>query len=506
MLKILKNNWILILILISGALLRAWHPLQLFQYSHDQDLAGWFIRDVLVSHHFRLIGQETSSHGIFIGPYFYYLLIPFYLLTKMDPAGTLLLSIILGTFAIFSIYYVFLKISTKNTALIGALVYSLSVLIIFTDREVDPTQPVMLWTIWFLFAIWKILKGKRGGYLIIGLLVGVIWSINLQLVIVLPLILLAQIFSGKKINLKELIIGILIAIILNIPFAAFEVRHGFQQTKALFSSLTTNKDYVTGTATGFLPKLDRTMQLVYKNTTNIFGLNVLNIDARLMFWVLIFSGAFLVLKKKIDKKLGLILFLWLGIYILFFTKVSLNLSEYYLNGMNVIYIAIASLVISSEVEKSLKKSDSSTRLHLVGMTAGYLLIGVFVLLNLYSFFTRPVNANGYNQRKAIIAYIKEDAKTNGYPCVSLSFITSPGNNLGYRYFTWELGLKTKPVSNQIPVYSIVFPLSMVDKFDKSFGALGLVLPNYKRYNKGEIQKACAGEDFTISEPMFGFTK
>src|SRR5258708_10546018 len=279
----IRKNWILLLILVAGIFLRAYHPLQLFQYGHDNDLTGWFVRDILFNHHIRLIGQETSSHGIFIGPYFYYLQIPFYLLTGLDPAGSLLVPIILGGLAIFSVYFVFKEIFNKNAGLIGAAVYSLSVLIVFTDREVVPTMPVVLWTIWFLYALNRILKGKGKGYLIIGLLIGLIWSINLQLVILLPLILLAQIFSKKNINFKELIIGVLIAFVLNIPFLGFEVRHGFQQTRSLILSLTTNKDYVAGTSTGFAAKLDRTMQLVYKNTTSLYWNSAVNVPFQITF-------------------------------------------------------------------------------------------------------------------------------------------------------------------------------------------------------------------------------
>src|SRR3989304_7447827 len=107
MIQLIRRNRLLFLILLFGLILRAYHPLSLFQYSHDQDLGGWFVRDVLVSHHFRLVGQETSSHGVFVGPYFYYLQIPFYLLTQMDPLGSVLLPIILGVFTVFSFYFVF---------------------------------------------------------------------------------------------------------------------------------------------------------------------------------------------------------------------------------------------------------------------------------------------------------------------------------------------------------------------------------------------------------------
>lgn len=491
----MKKNKLLLLILLVGFFLRAYHPLTLFQYGHDQDLIGWFVRDVILNHHLRLIGQETSSHGIFIGPYFYYLLIPFYLLTHFDPAGTLFLSIILGIFTIWSIYFTFRKIFSEHVGLVGALVYALSTLIVFTDREVDPTQPVMLWTVWFLFTLDGVMKQKKYAYPLLGILIGLIWSINLQLVILLPLVLLAQIFSKRKLVTKELVVGILIAVILNIPFVAFEVRHGFQQTKSLISSLTTNKDYVFGTATGFFPKLDRTMQLVYKNTTSMFwGNTFLNIPYQITFWVLLVVFAFLVYRRIIDWQLGIILFLWQLIYIFFFTKVSLNLSEYYINGMNIIWILVAALSVNVLMQNKKTKNFA------------YLILGLFVILNLYSFFARPINASGYVERKAIISEIKKDAGEHNYPCVSLSFITNPGNNLGYRYFTSLLGLKTKPVSKDVPTYSIVFPLSKVDYFDKSIGSLGLIKPDYKRYNDKTIQKACEGEDYTLTEPMFGFTK
>lgn len=469
--------------------MRAYQPQILFQYSHDQDLLGWFVRDVVVNHHLRLIGQETSSHGIFIGPFFYYLQTPFYVFNHMDPSAAVILPIILGTFAVFSIYFILTKIFNKNVGLMAALIYATSVLIVFTDREVVPTMPLMLWTIWYLYSLWLILKNKKYGYILAGLLIGLIWSINLQLVILLPLVLVAQILSKHKINVKQLFVGILVGVILNIPFVAFEFRHGFQQTKALVSSLTTNKDYVPGTALAFLPKLDRTMQLVFKNVTNIFWSdNPFNISIQLTFWILFIVFIILIWKKKISAQLGIILFLWQIIYILFFTKLPLNISEYYLNGMNIIWILVFAVALS-----------------LVGRKVAIPVLGLFVVLNFYSFFTRPVNANGYLQRKAIITEIKKDAQIHNFPCVSLSFITSPGNNLGYRYFTWELGLKTKPVSDNIPVYSIVFPLSSVKSFDKSFGSLGLILPDYKRYNQNTINRSCEGDDYTLTEPMFGFT-
>lgn len=84
MISFLKKHKILLIILLLALFLRVYRLEDLLTYSHDQDLAGWFVRDVWENKHLRLIGQETSTAGIFIGALFYYMLIPFYLLFGME--------------------------------------------------------------------------------------------------------------------------------------------------------------------------------------------------------------------------------------------------------------------------------------------------------------------------------------------------------------------------------------------------------------------------------------
>ena len=63
----------------------------------------------------------------------------------------------------------------------------------------------------------------------------------------------------------------------------------------------------------------------------------------------------------------------------------------------------------------------------------------------------------------------------------------------------------RPVSGS-PVYSIVFPHSMVDKIDKSFGSLGLIYPDYSRYNENDVNQSCQGANSNLTDPMFGYTE
>ena len=57
--KFIKSNWQIILIVVVGLFLRVYKYDQLFGYNHDNDLAGWIVKDIVVDKHLRLIGQET---------------------------------------------------------------------------------------------------------------------------------------------------------------------------------------------------------------------------------------------------------------------------------------------------------------------------------------------------------------------------------------------------------------------------------------------------------------
>ncbi len=486
----MKKYWLLITILLIGLFLRVYKPLQLYMYGHDQDLAGWIVKDIIVNGHLRLIGQETSSQGVFIGPLFYYLQIPFYLLTKMDSMGTIILVTLLGMFSIFSFFFCFSKIFGKKVGLISAFIYATGVYFIFTDREVVPTMPVYIWTVWFFYSIWLILKGRSKAYILLGILLGIAWNFNMALVILTPLILVAQILSKKKINLKHAVLGVCIFLITFSPFILFEVRHSFRQSRAITSSLVSPKDYVPGTSRG-LSKMNRVYQLVKKNTSAmVWGQNS-QLGYTITLFILVLTFIYLLKKRLIQRNLGIIMTLWLVIYALFFTINSINISEYYLNGMNVIWIAIISVFVNHL---------------LLRKYLGYVVIAAIFGFNLKEFIVRPINRSGYLERKAIVNFINLDSQGHNYPCVSVSYIASPGNNLGYRYFYWLNKMHVNQPISGSPVYTIVFPHSLVDRIDKSFGALGLILPDYKKYTESHVENSCQGENSNLVDPMGGYTE
>lgn len=489
----MKTKLILLSILVLAFFLRAYNFKSFYIFAHDQDIASWIIKDILVNHHFRLIGQETSSQGVFIGSLFYYLQIPFYLISKMNPLGSVFLPIILGVFATYSVYFVFSKIANVKVGLIGSFIYAVSALIVFTDREVAPTMPVMLWSIWYLYSLFLIYKNQQlKGFVLWAFLIGLVWQLNLALIILSPLVLIPLFYIRDKINLRLLIVGIILLFITSSPFIIFEYRHNFSQTKAIYLSLTTKKDYVQYTSTG-LAKLDRVMQLVNKNTMSIFSKNIF-IKPSLVFLLLISLLIYFIKSKEINNFLGIVFVLWLGLYIVFFSVNSLNVSEYYFNGMNIVWIFIASTGLTVLLDNKYKKNIF------------YILVSIFLISNISYVIKYNSDKKGYVEKMSLVRAIKEDSKKNNYPCISISYITNPGYNMGYRYLFWLENLHVNNPISMSPVYTIVFPHSLVNSIDKSFGSLGLIYPDYKRYNEKGIEESCKGENSNLTDPMFGYTE
>jgi len=490
--KFIRDNWPIILILVLGLFFRLYKYDQLFMYGHDQDLAGWIVKDIVVNGHLRLIGQETSTQGIFIGGFFYYLQIPFYLMFGMDPIGVTFMGTILGIFYIFGIYKIFLTLFSKRAAIIGALVYAFSFYFIINDREIVPTQPVIFWGFALFWALTEIVNGNiKKGLIICAVLFSLVWHFNFALILPTPLILMALVLSKKKVKLLDTVIPIVIFLILSTPLVLFEYRHFYLQTHALITSLTSNQhDVISG-----WDKVERTYYLISKNIYSVFlpPLNSLKNEHIFLLISGIYTYLFFRLKKQ--RKLFILMFLWFLIYFLFFSFYSKRVSEYYLNGIQFIPVVLFSLLI--------EEFWDSKKLRIFGIV----ILSVFLVINIIRFYTIPINRSGYLERKAIVTEIKRDAENHGYPCMAVSYITDPGYDLGYRYLFWLENMHVNNPSSNSPVYTIVFPLNdVLFPVNKTFGALGLIYPDYSRYTKESIDISCSGENSNLTNSMFGFTQ
>lgn len=484
---------ILFIIFLIGIALRFIDVEKRFFFGHDHDLSFWFVLDVLTNKHLRLVGQETSTQGIFIGPIYYYLQIPFFLLLKMNAVAEVYLSSTIGLFGIFSSYYVFLKSKSVRVGLIAAFIYATSFYVIANDREAVPTMPVIIWTIWFYYSLYLLkIKNVKQGFTILGFLIGLIWHLNFALILLLPLILIPLIGSKYKFKLSDLKSPLVITVLLLLPFILFELRHNFIQTVSFMNSLTTNQ----GSIYSGIEKFVRVVYLMNKNFVSIvWGTSAISEKVWGLGIFLLLVG-FLKITKYISRLELFLVFGWVFLYLIFFSVYSKEVSEYYLNGLFGVYLFVIVTFLDYLFTDSRLKFVSLLYLFLFGFTN----ISVFVR-------EYGGNPKTFYYKNNLAQLIKSDMTKNGYNCASISFITNPGYEFGFRYFFYKNNISLRYANENIPVYSIIFPIGKDGVVaDEYSGAYGLIYPDKKSYSLEDLNKKCILGDVNILEPMWGFPK
>lgn len=487
-----KSLLILIFILFIGLFFRIYQPISRFEFAHDGELYSWFVKDVVVNGHLRLVGQLTSAPGIFIGPFYYYLLIPFFVLFDMDPVAGIIPNAIIGFITIFSYYYLFAKLYNKYIGLFASFIYAISLHMVSLDRRVVPSTPTNLWAIWYFYVIVMIIRGNFQVLPLLGVLLGLIWHIHVAILPSLIAIPIAFAFAKKLPSLKQVGLFLTALFITSLPLIVFEARHNFQQTFALIGNF--SGDHGGGTG---IYKFLQVLEMVNRSVSAIFFDPTLpKITSNILFTIAILLAGLALVKKKIAKYQEISTFyIWILGVILFFTFSSTLISGYYFANMEVVFVFIVASLLYLVFNAS-----KFGKIAVVTILAGLL------LRNLYGFTTDYIYHKGYVERKAVADFIANDAKTKNYPCISITYITAIGENTGFRYFLWLNKIKLKHPGGIPPVYNIVLPDELaLGEIDAKFGHIGIILPK-KVAAMPEIQKACLGEDTNLTDPLFGYTE
>lgn len=477
-------------ILLIGLFFRTYQIVERFEFAHDGDLYSWIVKDIVINHHPRLIGQQTSAPGIFIGPYFYYLLVPFFILAKMDPIGALFPITAIGLITILSFYIVLSKIFTREVGLITSFLYAVLISTVSFDRWVVPTVTTSLWTIWYFYTVVMLARGNFSILPLLGILIGLIWHIHIALVPVFSAIPATILLVKKLPNSGQLAKFAIALFITSLPLIFFEIKHEFQQTLNLLHNFVIPYPGATGWY-----KFQIVIEMVAKNINSLFfAPQSFQVTNNFLFPLVILSSALWLIKVKLIKAKELIpLYIWILAVVLFFSISSAPISEYYFSNIEVIFLGIISLLLYY-----LYKSSPIGKVFVIGFLI------IIALKNAHFLISQDSYRKGYLEKKAVVDYIINDAKGRNLPCFSINYITSPGENVGFRYFFFLKNARLAVPGRGSPVYNIVIPDEYAFKEIKAkFGHIG-VIPPTGIPPKNLMMEACSGQNTNLTDPMWGF--
>lgn len=244
-----KKHWLfqnkyLLFVLLLGALLRFVHIGTLSEFLGDQGRTSIIMHEWLHNGVVPLAGPTTLT-GQHLGPIFYYLLTPAYLLGSSFPLGAAVWMSVLGVLAIYFLYQTIRLVYGEASAFVVSLLYAVSPILARGDRVIWEPNLVPLFAILFAyFAIRQYHKTSFWNNAGLGAVSAILIQLHYPNLYFLGLG--GLLFVGYSIRVRQwgMLIGamggwILGFIALALPFLIYEAGNGFVDIREILTIMYT---------------------------------------------------------------------------------------------------------------------------------------------------------------------------------------------------------------------------------------------------------------------------
>ena len=237
-LRISKYSIMLLGILILNFAITLYKVDELMVFIGDQ---AWFYlsaRDILINGIIPIVGIASSHPWLHQGAFWTYLLAFALAIGQFHPLSGAYLSIAIGLVTIWLMYYVTTRMFSRRVGLIASLLYATSPLIIYYTRMPYHTTPIPLFTLLYIFALYKWVQGKTIFLPIVILILAILYNFQIStfLLTISFLVIASYGFLKKKtwfmqsLTPKLLLFSVLAYLLPMIPMLLYDLGHGFPQT------------------------------------------------------------------------------------------------------------------------------------------------------------------------------------------------------------------------------------------------------------------------------------
>src|SRR3989344_9502 len=222
-----KHSVFLLFLIISifGLYIRFYPMQQTLAFGWDQGRDAWAVYNIVNGEH-SLKGPRTGVGDFYLGPAYFYILAPFYILANIDPMGAVYFNISATAITFFIIFYVTKKILGNRAGLFATILFASCAYIVFNNR-VPWNVSLLPGAAYFIFyCTFKIYQGDKKWYAPLLFLIGFLFHIHFTVIFILPIIgYLLLITKNKKANLKAFLLCLPLFAIWFIPMVIFDALH-----------------------------------------------------------------------------------------------------------------------------------------------------------------------------------------------------------------------------------------------------------------------------------------
>lgn len=335
----------LFLTLATAGFLRLYKLNELLGFWYDQGRDALVIHRLLYEGKFFLIGPVTGIGGIFLGPFYYYLIAPFYWLGQGSPVFVIAALNWLAVGGLLVLYLLGKEFFNRQTGLLAVVFYGLSFSTVTFSRWLANPQPLPFFSLLIVFCLLKIYKGEGRYWLLVGLLVGL--SLQLEAagaVFFLPAVLGIVISWRKKTKSWRLMgLGLVVFLFTLLPQILFNFRHDGILLVAFKKFLVAEKAFQFS-----LWEVTKRRFLTYYDV--FFGKLFPSWGRGVIFSATLFSGLLVWARKRVFGSQKNILWWWLLIPLVGFLFYQGNFGyvwDYYFAGVIPVFTLILASLLGS---------------------------------------------------------------------------------------------------------------------------------------------------------------
>jgi len=223
------HYFLLALLVILFFVVRTHRTQDLLRFYYDQGRDALVVHDMIHTPKPVLVGPTTGLAGILRGPFFYYLLLPAYLVGQGSPVVASIWLQLLNTVGLIFIYLSAKELFSRRAGLISVFIFALSNELVSLSRWLSNPSPIFLTVPIMLYGLIQIIKDQKRHlwWPIVALMLG----LNLQLeiasefffIVALGLFLILNRQYWPK--TKTLLISVGTFLLTLFPQVAFDFRH-----------------------------------------------------------------------------------------------------------------------------------------------------------------------------------------------------------------------------------------------------------------------------------------
>jgi 4-amino-4-deoxy-L-arabinose transferase-like glycosyltransferase len=238
-------------IIFVAAFLRLYNLPQTLMFQGDQGRDALIAKAILKEGDIALIGPVTSVGNMYLGPFYYYFMVPFLALSFPDPVGPAYGVALVNIVTVFLAYLIFKKLFSTQVGLLGSIFLAIMPASVMYSRfswnpNIAPFFSLLAF--WYLTS-WVKTKRWRDS-LLAWLMLGILFQLHYVALVFLPvagLFMVIQIVREKMgmRGVKQLIAGLAVLLLVQAPLVAFDFRHDHLISQAFLSFFNSSERHMT---------------------------------------------------------------------------------------------------------------------------------------------------------------------------------------------------------------------------------------------------------------------